>query len=645
LAKFGALTLTAAALGIAGCGAAATPGVSDGGVSAGVTGASPTDGGIRTVVLGTSKSRGTPAPATPGKNVPAIKIDTVGYPVGWQKIAIFNVDPSGAVIKDASGKVVLTVAAAQIIDKGTDRSSKDPVWQVDFSALDAPGRYTLEVGAYKSDVFSIGTGIYDEAILAGLKSFYFQRTRTALEKPYAMWKGDAYTRATASHVHQDVGWDLEDYPEKKRKWKLDGGWHDAGNFDMYVPSTAPSAQTLLMAYEWAPQRFGDKALNIPESGNGIPDILDETKWGLIWILSMQEPGGAFRHRESVMKWSPEGPADKDKTVRWVAGVSTAATAKAVSVLALAARIYPPHDASFAKRCETAARKGWAFLENNPKRIKVDGKGSEQPKWDDEPGNSEVGARFIAATEMWRSFRIAGALEKAKSYFSAKELAPDQHIRGAWANLSRWGLATLALDTETPAKLRARAKKRIIDGAELLRTQSAEKDGYRCASTKDDYYWAHNSNLMEKAHVLALAAKLSDDGARYRQAARDQWHWVLGRNPNGYSMVTRVGKGPTRLYHMEWGNNEPPPPGFLIGGPNYANMAFLAPGAPAKALLWENTKKLRSGVPAGSMWHWKQSDLWDGGFVKEGGYTVGWWAVTEPDILYSANLVLAGVASR
>lgn len=111
------------------------------------------------------------------------------------------------------------------------------------------------------------------------------------------------------------------------------------------------------------------------------------------------------------------------------------------------------------------------------------------------------------------------------------------------------------------------------------------------------------------------------------------------------MVTRIGKGPTRLYHMEWGNHEPPPPGFLIGGPNYADMSFLSPGAPAKALLWQNPKTLRSGVAAGSLWHWKQSDLWDGGFVKEGEYTKGWWAVTEPDILYSANLVLAGVVVR
>src|SRR5690606_24724948 len=121
------------------------------------------------------------------------------------------------------------------------------VWQVDFSAVKTPGTYTFRVGAQKSDPFVIGEGIYDEALVAGLKSFYFQRTRTALVLPYAQWKGKSYVRHGVSHAHDEVGWDLEHYPEKKHRFKVEAGWHDAGNFDMYVPSTAPTAQALLMA--------------------------------------------------------------------------------------------------------------------------------------------------------------------------------------------------------------------------------------------------------------------------------------------------------------------------------------------------------------------------------------------------------------
>lgn len=599
---------------------------------------------VKTVVLGQGGGTGKPAPAQPGVNVPAIKVDTVGYEIGWPKVVIFNVDPIGAVVKRADGQVALAVEAAQIDERGTDAASQDPVWQVDIGALDAPGTYTIAVGDETSDPFVVGTGVYREALHAGLKSFYFQRTRCALPEPYAVWQGDKYLRKGVSHAHGDVGWDLEDYPKKKRRWQVEGGWHDAGNFDMYIPSTAPSAQALLMAYEWAPALFDDRSLNIPESGNGIPDLLDEVEWGLVWVLSLQEPGGAFRAREAVMEWSPECPADEDETVRWISGPSSAATAKAVAVLAQAARVYAPHDAAFAARCERAAKQGWAWLGQHPEHLRHDGKGSQQPLWDDEPGNTDIGARFVAAVQMWIRFRDQTALARVRELMQAAETTViEDVVKGAWANLSRWGLGDLALDPETPADLREEARRRMLAAADLLLPRVTAEDGYRCASALDDYYWAHNSNLMEKTHLLAVAARLAPDRPEYLAAARDQWHWVLGRNPNGYSMVTRVGKGPARMYHMEWGPFEPPPPGFLLGGPNSQNMGFLAPGAPAKALLWDNPAPLRTGLAAHSLWHWRQSDLWDGKFVPEGEWTEGWWAVTEPDILYSANLVLAGVS--
>ncbi len=585
------------------------------------------------------------SPAMPGVNVPAVKVNTVGYPTGWRKLAIFNVEPKAPLVRDAQGRVVLEIAADNVEARGVDAASQDAVWQVDFSVLENPGTYTVEGEGVKSDPFEIGDGVYRKAFVAGMKHFYFQRTRMALELPYAEWEGTSYTRAKPSHVHADVGWDLEDYPAKKRKWNVEGGWHDAGNYDMYIPSTAPTAQGLLMAYEWNPSLFLDGQLNIPESGNKIPDLLDEARWGLIWVLSMQEESGAFRHREAVMKWSPEKPADEDRTVRWIAGVSTAATAKAVAALALAARVYKPWDGPFATRCETAARKGWAFLQANPKRILVDGKGSEQTVWDDNGEFTAVGAKFVAATEMWASFGDASALALATELADSKEAQPTELIKGAWANLSRWALGNLALNDKTPVALRQKAQTLILSAAELLRQQIQQSDGYRCASKPEDYYWASNSQLMEKAHILLMASRVAPDQPWLVEAARDQWHWILGRNPNGYSMVTRIGKGPDRLYHMEWGASEPPPPGYLIGGPNHQNMGFLAPNAPAKALLWDNPELLSSGLPAHSMWHWRQSDLWDGGFVDHDKWTDGWWAVTESDIYYNANLVLVAVAMQ
>ena len=254
-------------------------------------------------------------------------------------------------------------------------------------------------------------------MVAGLKSFYFQRCRTPLVEPYATWERQVLhcARAPATITTRWAGtW--SDHPAKKKRWKNEGGWHDAGNFDMYIPSTAVAAQTLLLAYEWAPGAVPRQAARTsPSRATALPDLLDEAKFGLIWILSMQEPGGAFRHRDAMIEWSPEGPADNDKTVRWVGHVSSSATAKAVAVLAQAARAVRQGDKAFAARAAEAAKKGWKWLLANPEHLRAKRVGGgEQPLWDDEPENNDVGARFAAAAEMWRSFRDAEALKKARA---------------------------------------------------------------------------------------------------------------------------------------------------------------------------------------------------------------------------------------
>src|SRR6185503_20491504 len=122
----------------AGCAGTSAP-------SGGSAPASGSSGGLKVVSLGASgKPPGTPAPAQPGKNVPAIKVDTVGYEVGWKKIVIFNVEPRNAVVSDVrSGKTVLRIEPARVEARGLDAASKDQVWQVDISEVRTPGTYKI----------------------------------------------------------------------------------------------------------------------------------------------------------------------------------------------------------------------------------------------------------------------------------------------------------------------------------------------------------------------------------------------------------------------------------------------------------------------------------------------------------------------
>jgi endoglucanase len=433
---------------------------------------------------------------------------------------------------------------------------------------------------------------------------------------------------------------MADYPEKKHRFLMDAGWHDAGNFDMYICSTAPTCQALLLAYERHPEVFKDLNVNLPESGNGTPDILNECRWGLRWVLCMQDKSGGFHARDAVFDWSPEGPADQDKKTRWVAGVGTASTAKACAALACAARVYAPFDKAFALRCSQAAQRGWAFLKKHPEHLLVDGHGSGQTLWDETKDYpSEAGCRLAASVEMWRTFHKQEDLDQVQALLKEDQTQPKAFLRGAWVDIARWPLIELAEDSSIPEAIRLDCRARIFAAAEIAMAE-IKKDGYHCSQGMEGYIWSSNGVMLEETLLLAECARLDPARTDIRNAARDQWHWMLGRNPNGFSMVTSIGREPTALYHCEWGKKPVPPPGYLEGGPDSHEAGFLAPGAPAKCLLWDNPKPLNSGAPAHQLWHWEESDLWDGGFVEKNKWTTGWWVVTEPDINGNADFILA-----
>lgn len=592
-----------------------------------------------------------------GLNTPWVKVDTVGYPSDWAKFAIVSGQPSAATLLPQTGATVaaaIVLPASALRSLGHDAASGEDVWQVDFSSVTQTGRYRLRVeglpGVAADDAFSLSAPFviepnpYSRALVAAQKMFYYQRTRTRLTEPYTLWgpDDDDYTRAAASHEYAETGWVLDSYPQKTVQWKPQKGWFDAGNYDMYIPSTAPSAQMLLMAWELSPKAFSD-ANGIPESGNGIPDILDEARWGLDWVLSLQTPSGAFRAREATMRLSgvPAGDASLDHSERWVSGIASASTAKACAVMAKAARLYRPFDRKLSEDYARAAKKAWAWLQKHPERVSFDAHGSEQPMWDDgSEYPSEQGSRAAAAFEIWRSFRDPAALKDLQARWADTQLAADG-LNGGWANVGRFAVLGVLSDPQSPATMRDEARARLFEAVKPWQAQVAT-DGYRCALRPDEYYWGSPCVLMEKAALLALAARLDPQGHAWAlAAARDQWHWILGRNPNAWSLVSRIGRGPTRIYHTEWGKKRVPPPGYLVDGPNNHDALFLSPKAPAKALLWYAPMDLPSGVKAGDPWHNDQQDLWAGGFIPSNTWDTGWWVVTEVDIYYNAALVLAG----
>ena len=226
-----------------------------------------------------------------------VKIDNFGYRPDDTKVAVFSDDPgAGVQVRTPEGAVVFTVPTdgGSIRGKGRDTASGDRVWWVDFSPLRAPGTYHLWSASLsaRSYEFVIQPEVYHEVLRAALKTYYLQRCGIAKPAAYAgVWadgspchRADAATGPAAGHM--DRG--LRD---------LTGGWHDAGDYNKYLWSAASNAILfLLSAWEDDPRLFPDADLAIPESGNGVSDLLDEVKWELDFFLKMQLPDGSVLSR-------------------------------------------------------------------------------------------------------------------------------------------------------------------------------------------------------------------------------------------------------------------------------------------------------------------------------------------------------------
>ena len=246
-------------------------------------------------------------------------------------------------VKNAAGEVALR-GGAPIREITTDELGAVRTVSVgDFTPLQTPGRYQILTDAGDSSYhFDIGPAVFDRAVRTVQRAFYYQRAFTEIAPNYA----------EGAWVHPS---DAPLAPPGVTK-----GWHDAGDFSIYSASTNSALFWMLSSMaDFAP---GDDDTGIPESGNGVPDLLDEARWGLEWLLSVQEENGGFRNTTCQEHYGPYGTNLPEHMSPYRDGeVGTIATGRAVGTLAFASLLYRPHDVFFAERLLKAAEAGQRFL--------------------------------------------------------------------------------------------------------------------------------------------------------------------------------------------------------------------------------------------------------------------------------------------
>jgi len=512
---------------------------------------------------------------------PKVEVNQVGYLPHGPKNATIVTAATAALpwqLRDRHGRVV---ASGSSTPRGTDAASNENVQTVDFSRFQRSGKgYTLVVDGQPSDPFAISSSLYDQLRSDSLQFFYIQRSGIPID---AKLVGAKYARP-AGHLGMAPNQGDTDVPCQPGVcgYRLDvrGGWYDAGDQGKYVVNGGIAAYQLLSEFErtktarTADRRaLGDSTLRVPERHNGVPDILDEARWEVAFLLRMQVPAGEpyagmAHHKIHDAQWTglPTQPQD-DPQPRELHPVSTAATLNLAAVAAQSARLFRPYDRSFARKSLTAAETAYAAAKANPAIYASGADGTGGGAYGDNDVTDEF---YWAAAELFITTGDRTYLDDViASPHHSDDVVSGGFYWGGTAALGRLDLATVP--SRLPASERRLAKQSVITAADgFLATLDAQ--AYGLPLPADGYVWGSNSSVINNDVVIATAFDLTGK-AKYRDGAIQGMDYIFGRNALGQSYVTGWGTQSshnehTRIYSHELDPSLPnPPPGSIAGGAN------------------------------------------------------------------------------
>jgi peptidoglycan/xylan/chitin deacetylase (PgdA/CDA1 family) len=511
--------------------------------------------------------------------VPAVRVSAAGYRPGSPKSAVvLSKEPlSGTwAVVDSSGRELLSAPVPPAEPRGW--GAFPYAARLDFSGLTSPGRYRvlLAPSGASSPLFPVDDGVLREAPDVLLE---FLRQQRCGWNPYLGAYCHTFDGATA-------------YGPLPAGTRLDarGGWHDAGDQLKYLLTSSTATAHLLQAYLVNPGVFGDAfdALGRPGS-NGIPDVLDEARWGLDWMLRLHPDPCSLYHQvaddrdhkgwrlpqddDADYGWGP----GRERTVYFADGrpqglgkYASASTGVAnlagryAAAMALAHRAWKddPQRGGFAKECLRAGIEVYAL-----------GRAQEGVQ----QGNS-YGAPYRYAEESWADDMEWGAAELHRETGDPAFLA-DAERYARLAGASSWigrasaghyqhypflNLGHFALHAVAPARLRAELAAFYREGIE--RAVSAAGAGpFRVGAP---FLWCSN-NLVTALVTQSLVWERMTGDARFRPFLEDQLGWLLGRNPWGVSMFTGWPEGgpfPTQPHLPTTDLSGRPVRGGLVDGP-------------------------------------------------------------------------------
>lgn len=504
----------------------------------------------------------------------AIHLNQVGFYPQAPKLAV--------VVGAKEGKfTVRAPGSKKVAYKGTlTESRRSPFSEkttriANFSTLTQPGKYILEVpGTGISYPFEIKNNVHEAASKSAIKGYYFQRLSIPLEEKYAgKWARPMGNPDTDVKIHPSA-----EGPGRPAGTSISspGGWLDAGDYNKYIVNSGITMGTLLSAYEDFPEYYYRLNLNIPESNNQVPDLLDEVLWNLRWMLTMQDPtdGGVYHKLTNASFDGMIMPHEATKT-RYVVQKSTAAALDFAAVMAQSSRVYKryePQLPGLADSCLVAAQRAWGWAKVNPD-VLYD-QNALNKTFDPDIVTGAYGDRQLEDEFIWAACELF-ITTRSEAYYTAVNLYPDDKMPlPSWAQVRTLGYYSLLRFAEELPPIAQKDKNALRDrmiamADALIEGTDTHYLNTVMGHTKADYVWGSSAVAANQGVAVLQVFRLTQN-VKYLDAALANLDYLLGRNGTGYSFLTGFGSKQVMHPHhrpsVADGVAEPVP-GLLSGGPN------------------------------------------------------------------------------
>ena len=418
-----------------------------------------------------------------------VYVNQVGYYGKGEKRAVLPFSCEKFRLSDEKGN---TCYEGKTLDLGIDLSAGDHVFAADFSDFAKPGIYRVCAegvsGGEESAVFRIGEQVYDGLLGDLMKAFYYLRCGCDLEPQYA-----GQYQHPACHMSK-----AKDWADRSYEKDVHGGWHDAGDYGRYITAGATALAHLLYSYRMWPETMKAHKVQIPESGNGVPDILNECRYELEWILKMQREDGAVWHKVTTAQHIPFIMPQKDLDPLYLSPISSSATADLSAICAMAAAIYEEYDSQFAGELKKAAEKSYVWLKQHPELIEFKNpKGcgtGEYGEWED------YSNRFWAAVEM---YSLTGEEEYHKDLAEAWS-KPFRRTALGYSEVGGFGMLSYLLTNQKQDMTLRNAFLKEFACEAAQRVKASGMGGYGVGMQHWEYIWGSNMEIMKAGMYFAIA---------------------------------------------------------------------------------------------------------------------------------------------